>query len=138
MTARSSTTSAVLALQMLRTLCTANPAACAGAATADSVQAILPLLAAGDLDLRLERAAAEALGTLLAGSAQLRAAAKLTDAGSLLVRLYRWFGAGMDLLHRREGQETGRNDAPTHHAVCVSLAPCPYIIPNLILQTSDH
>ena len=39
-----------------------------------------------DLDLRLERAAAEALGSLLAGSAQLRAAAKSMDAGTLLVR----------------------------------------------------
>jgi hypothetical protein len=41
---------------------------------------------AGDLELRIERAAAEALGTLLAGSAQLRAAAELADAGPLLVR----------------------------------------------------
>ena len=46
-----------------------------------------PAQEAGDLDLRIERAAAEALGTLLAGSAQLRAAAELAGAGPMLVRV---------------------------------------------------
>ena len=40
-------------------MCAADPAACgaAMAASTDPLEAILPLLAAGDLDLRLERAA---------------------------------------------------------------------------------
>ncbi len=72
---------------MLRALCAADSAACAAAMiAANPLEAILPLLAAGDLDLRLERAAAEALGTLLAASARLRADAKAAGAGALLVR----------------------------------------------------
>ena len=71
---------------MLRALCAADPATCAAAmAAGDPLDAILPLLEAGDLDLRLERAAAEALGTLLAASARLRADAKAAGAGPLLV-----------------------------------------------------